>query len=443
MVNLEYFNLIGIQNRERTTMLPAPDTHTLLDQVLCPENLNKAWKRVKANKGAPGIDGLTIGGFQAHFKNIGKGLVEEIRLGHYQPYPVKRVYIEKENGGWRGLGIPTVFDRLIQQAIVQVITPIFDPEFSDSNFGFRPNHSQHQAVRHVQKYIHEGHRTAVDIDLSKFFDRVNHDLLMTLLGRKIRDKGLLCLIAKYLRTGIVEDGVLHECREGVPQGGPLSPLLSNIMLDPLDKELEKRGHKFARWADDFIIVVGSRCAGERVLSSVTHFVEHKLKLKVNDQKSRVVPVSKSKFLGFSFVGKKLVWHDDALAKFKYKVRRLTGRTHGISMDILIHELTVYLRGWINYFGIAQGYQKCIDLDQWIRRRLRMCYWKQWRKVRTKVRNLIKLGVDTQLAVSCGISSKSFWHSARTKGINMAISNKFLADKGLVSLRDQWVKIHYG
>ncbi len=423
-------------------MLPAPTTN-LLEQVLAPDNLNKAWKRVRSNKGAPGIDGLTIENFTAHFKDHGKLLIEDIRTGNYQPYPVKRVYIKKEDGSLRGLGIPTVFDRLIQQAIVQVINPIFDPTFSDFSYGFRPKHSQHQAVNQVREYVAEGRRTAVDVDLSKFFDRVNHDLLMTHLGRKISDKSLLKLIAKYLKTGIVEDGVLLDCREGVPQGGPLSPLLSNIVLDPLDKELERRGHKFARWADDFIILVFSKRAGTRVLKSVTQFVERKLKLKVNDQKSRVVPTSKSKFLGFTFRGKEIAWHPDAEAKFKRRIKTLTGRSQGRSMNSVIKELTTYMRGWINYFGIAQGFQKCVDFDSWIRRHLRMCYWKQWRKVRTKVRSLMRLGVSQDLAIACGMSSKSYWHSARTPGINIALSNEYLAKQGYYSLRDRWVEIHYG
>lgn len=423
-------------------MLPTPETQ-LLELVLAPDNLNKAWKRVRSNYGAPGIDGLTIDNFVAHFRDCGKALIETIRQGQYHPYPVKRIYIQKEDGSLRGLGIPTVFDRVIQQAIVQVITPIFDPEFSESSFGYRPNRSQHQAINQVQKYVKEGRRVAVDVDLSKFFDRVNHDYLMTQLGLKIKDKGLLKLISKYLRAGIVEDGVLQESREGVPQGGPLSPLLSNVVLDCMDKELEKRGHKFARWADDFIILVHSKRAGERVLASVTRFVERKLKLRVNEHKSRVVPTSQCKFLGFSFRGSSLVWHSDAMLKFKREIRNLTGRSRGISTAKLLQELTVYMRGWINYFGIAQGYQKCIELDHWIRRRVRMYYWKQWRKVRTKVRNLIKLGVSQRLAISCGISSKSYWHSARTEGINIALSNEYLAEQGYYSLRDRWMEIHYG
>lgn len=422
-------------------MLPNPTTH-LLDQILDPENIKQAWKKVRSNRGAPGIDGLTIENFVAHFKGHGKSLIEEIRLGTYQPYPVKRVYIEKDDGGWRGLGIPTVFDRVIQQAIVIVLTPIFDPDFSEFSYGFRPGHSQHQAIRQVQEYVNEGRRTAVDVDLSKFFDRVNHDLLMTLLGRKIQDKRLLKLIALYLRAGIVEEGTLLETREGVPQGGPLSPLLSNIVLDPLDKELERRGHKFARWADDFIILVNSKRAGDRVLESVTRFVERKLKLKVNDQKSKVVPTSRCKFLGFSFRGKEIVWHPTALAKCKYRVKTLTSRSRGVSTSRVLKELIAFLRGWINYFGIAKGYQKCIDLDGWIRRRLRSYYWKQWRRTRTRIRNLIRLGVPEDMAIPAGSSNKSYWRNSKTPAINLGLSNEYFAKLGLVSLTNRWVEIHY-
>lgn len=423
-------------------MLPTPSIN-LLEQVLSTDNLNRAWKRVRTNKGAAGIDGMTIDRFVSYFKSCGKYLVEDIRQGNYQPYPVKRIYIEKDGGGLRGLGIPTVFDRVIQQAIVQVITPIFDPTFSESCFGFRPEHSQHQAMTQVKGYVAQGRKTAVDVDLSAFFDRVNHDLLMTLLGRKIHDKGLLKLIVKYLRAGFVEDTVHHECWLGVPQGGPLSPLLSNVVLDLLDKELERRGHKFARWADDFIILVHSKRAGDRVLASITSFIERKLKLKVNDQKSKVVATSRCKFLGFSFHGNDLVWHADSIAKFKREVRRLTNRSQGKSMETVIQNLTMYLRGWINYFGVAKGYQKCLDLDSWIRRRLRMCFWKHWRKTRTKVRNLLRLGVPLELAVTSGSSNKSYWRNAKTPGINMALSNEHLSNMGLYSLRDRWVELHYG
>ena len=415
----------------------------LLDTILSQQNLNLAWKRVRANKGAAGIDGITIDVFVEHFKAVGNDIVETIRQGHYQPLPVRRVYIRKSDGGQRGLGIPTVFDRVIQQAIAQVINPIFDANFSEFSYGFRPKRSQHDAVKKLKSYIEGGKRIAVDVDLSKFFDRVNHDFLMSLLGQRIKDKRLLKLIASYLRAGMVENGCWQACHEGVPQGGPLSPLLSNIVLDLLDKELEKRGHQFVRYADDFVIVVGSKRAGERVMASVKRFVECKLKLKVNDAKSQVVPVSHCKFLGFTFRGKKLAWHEKALQQFKYRVRQITGRSRGIAMEDKVKELVLYLRGWINYFGIAQGYQKCIDLDCWIRRRLRMSYWKNWRRVRTKVRNLLRMGVSESLAVTCGSSGKSYWRSAKTEGIHIALNNEHFQKLGLISLRDRWVEIHYG
>lgn len=427
------------QRTDNTSSLDA----NLLAQVLDRPNMEQAWKRVRANKGAPGIDGLTIEDFPAYFREHGDAILEGIRMDQYQPYPVKRVYIEKEDGGQRALGIPTVFDRVIQQAIVQVISPIFEPTFSEFSYGFRPKRSQHQAVKKVQEFIAEGRKIAVDVDLSKFFDRVDHDFLMTQLGRKIKDKALLRLMGLYLRAGIVEDGVLLESRIGVPQGGPLSPLVSNVMLDLLDKELEHRGHRFARYADDFIILVKSKRAGVRVLASITRFVEQRLKLVVNDQKSQVAPVSRCKFLGFTFHGKQLRWHPKALAKFKREVRRLTGRSRGMSMDDRMEELTTYLRGWINYFGIASGYQRCVDLDNWIRRRIRMCFWKQWRYPRTKVRNLTRLGVSLDEAIPAAMSSKGYWRNSRSEIIHRALSNKYLEKLGLFSLRTRWIELHYG
>jgi RNA-directed DNA polymerase len=265
---------------------------------------------------------------------------------------------------------------------------------------------------------------------------------MTLLGKKIPDKSLLKLIGKYLRTGAVENGCWFECREGVPQGGPLSPLLSNVVLDLLDKKLEKREHNFVRYADDFVIIVNTQKAGERVMASITRFIERKLKLKVNVSKSQVAPINQCKFLGFTFHGKELVWHAKALQQFKYRVKEITGRSRGISMEKKIIELSAYLRGWINYFGIAKGYQKCIELDHWIRRRLRMSYWKMWRRVRTKIQNLMRMGVPEDLAVRCGASNKSYWRSAKTAAIHMALNNDFFANLGLISLRDRWVEIHY-
>ena len=331
---------------------------------------------------------------------------------------------------------------MIQQAIAQVLTPIFDPGFSDNSFGFRPNRNGQQAVKQVQGIIKQGRHFAVDVDLSKFFDRVNHDLLMTLLGRKVKDKRLLKLIKRYLRVGVIDNPFFRESREGVPQGGPLSPLLANIMLDPLDKELEERGHKFSRYADDFTIVVKSQRAGERVLRSVSRYLENRLKRVVNTTKSHVVKTNECKFLGFTFQGSRIQWHPKSLHKFKQQVRRLTNRNWGVTMTYQLFKLSQYLRGWINYFGIASGYQRCVELDHWIRRRIRMAYWRQWRRPRTKVRSLLKLGVHIQSAVACGITSKGPWRSAKTPGIQQALSNDYLKSQGLFALRDGWIALHH-
>jgi len=340
------------------------------------------------------------------------------------------------------LGIPTIADRVIQQAIAQVLTPIFDPTFSDNSFGFRPTRNGQQAVKQVQSIIKEGRRFAVDVDLSKFFDRVNHDLLMTHLSRKVMDKRLLKLISRYLRAGIMDKQRFIESREGVPQGGPLSPLLANILLDSLDKELEGRGHKFARYADDFTILVKSRRAGERVLHSISNYLQNRLKLIVNTTKSRVVKTSQSKFLGFTFKAGRIQLHPQTLETFKQQVRELTNRNWGVSMHYQLFKISQYLRGWIHYFGIANCYQLCVDLDHWIRRRVRMAYWRQWRKPRTKVRNLLTRGVKIQTAVGCGITSKGPWRSSKTPGINQALSNVYLKSEGLYELRDGWIKLHY-
>ncbi len=418
-------------------------SNDLFERMLQRDNLHAAWKHVRANKGAAGIDGMTIDEFPAWAKSgHWREVVTELETEQYQPAPVRRVEIEKPDGGTRQLGIPTVTDRVIQQAIAQVLTPIFDQEFSNNSFGFRPGRNGQQAVQQVQGIIKEGRRFAVDADLSKFFDRVNHDLLMTLLGRKVRDKRLLKLINRYLRAGVMDNRHYRESREGVPQGGPLSPLLANIMLDPLDKELEKRGHKFARYADDFTIIVNSQRAGERVLRSISRYLQERLKLVVNTTKSHVVKTSECQFLGFTFQGNRIQWHPKTLRKFKQQVRLLTNRNWGVSMKYQIFKISQYLRGWINYFGIASGYQRCVELDHWIRRRVRMAYWRQWRRPRTKVRNLMKLGVQVRAAVACGITSKGPWRSSKTPGIQQALSNAYLKSKGLYALRDGWIKLHH-
>ena len=426
---------------ERSDEQPAL-SDDLLEQVLARSNLQRAWEQVRANRGAPGIDQMTLEGFpawaQAHWAEVKEALWQ----GRYRPQPVRRVEIPKPDGGVRLLGVPTVLDRLIQQALAQVLMPLFDPGFSARSYGFRPRRSAHQAVQQIQADIRDGRGVAVDIDLSKFFDRVNHDLLMSRLGRKVRDKRVLRLIKRYLCAGVMDGERLLATREGVPQGGPLSPLLGNILLDSLDKELERRGHRFARYADDIIIVLGSQRAGERVLRSLSRYLEHRLKLVVNTAKSQVVKVSESRFLGFTFRHGRVHWHAKSEERFKHRVRELTNRNWGVSMRYQLFKLSQYLRGWINYFGIASGYQRCVELDHWIRRRVRMAYWRQWRKPRTKVQNLIRRGVSIMSAVACGITSKGPWRSSKTPGIQQALSNAYLKSEGLLSLREGWIKLHH-
>lgn len=418
-----------------------PDVH-LLERVLSRENMQRAWKRVRANKGAPGIDGITIEEFPELARLNWDRIRESLLAGTYQPSPVRRVEIPKDTGGTRPLGIPIVLDRVIQQAIAQVLVPIFDPGFSESSFGFRPGRSALDAVRKVREYIREGYRTAVDLDLSKFFDTVNHDVLMHRVARRVRDKRLLRLIGKYLRAGVVVNSRLQHTPQGVPQGGPLSPLLANVLLDDLDKELEQRGHRFVRYADDFIILVKSQRAGERVMQSVQQFLERRLKLKVNPEKSQVARTDGTHFLGFTFRGSNIRWSEKAFHEFKRRVKLLTGRSWFVSMDYRLTELAQYLRGWTNYFGISEYYRPIPEIDHWLRRRVRMCYWKQWRYARTKVRELLKLGTYRKAAIFVAISRKGPWHLARTLATQTGMTNQWLKDQGLLSVKELWVNIHY-
>lgn len=398
---------------------------------------------MKLNHGVPGIDGITIEEFPTRTRNQWNSIREDLMAGKYCPAPVRRVYIPKSSGGKRALGIPTVLDRVIQQAIAQVLTPIFDPDFSESSFGYRPNKSAQDAVRKVSSYIAKGYKHIVDIDLSKFFDTVNHDVLMVRVAKKVKDKRVLKLIGAYLRAGIEEDGDIFKSYEGVPQGGPLSPLLSNILLDDLDKELEKRGHKFARYADDFVIFVKSKRAGERIIASVTRFLEHQLKLKVNQEKSSSRKASGLKFLGFIFKGKSYKWKNEAFLEFKRNLKKLTKRSWFVSMDYRIKKLNEYIRGWMNYFGIGQGFNECVALDSWLRRRIRMCFWKQWRYAKTKVRELLKLGTDKRHAIRTAMSRKSYWHLSKTLATQSGMTNKWIhGSLGLVSIRNLWVSLHY-
>lgn len=414
-------------------------TTELLEKVLTSDNLAQAWKRVKANKGAPGIDGMTIEDFPDHARAHWAEIRQQIKDGQYQPQAVRRVEIPKPGGGKRMLGIPTVMDRVIQQAIAQVLTPIFDPTFSESSFGFRPGRNAHQAIRQVQRHVKDGTSIAVDIDLAKFFDTVNHDVLMNLVGKTIADKRVLRLIGRYLRAGVLVGEYVEASEVGTPQGGPLSPLLANILLHQLDTELERRGHRFARYADDMVILVKSERAAQRVMASITRYLETTLKLKVNQAKSRVAPMSECAFLGFTIKGKKIRWTDEALADFKHRVKELTGRSWGVSMEYRLKKLGQYLRGWVAYFGISQYYRPVPELDEWIRRRMRMCYWKQWRWARTKIKNLLALGVSLKSAIQHGVSSNSYWQMSRTPVINQAISNAWLKEQGLPCVKDLWCK----
>ena len=414
----------------------------LLERILSTENVRRAWKQVRANKGAPGIDGVTVEQFPDTFRDLWPKIRSNLFEGVYAPSPVLRVEIPKPDGSKRPLGIPTVLDRIIQQAIAQVLGLIFDPLFSESSCGFRPGRSAHDGVRQVKQIIGQGYTVAVDTDLSKFFDTVNHDVLMVRVSRRIQDKRVLRLIGKYLRAGVMVKDRLQATPTGVPQGGPLSPLLANVLLDDLDKELERRGHRFVRYADDFIIMVKSLSAGTRVMASIRRFLEHELRLTVNEKKSKVAPVEECGFLGFVFVHGKIRWSDKSFQEFKRRIRLFTGRSWFVSMEYRYGKLAEYVRGWMNYYGISEYYRPIPLIDEWLRRRLRMCYWKQWRYARTKVRNLLKLGTFKKQAIMTAISRRGPWHLARTLATQSGMTNKWLSEQGLISVKEQWVRIHY-
>ncbi len=413
----------------------------LLEQILAPDNLRRAWKRVRQNKGAAGIDGMTIEDYQVwargHWLNIRRGLMH----GHYCPRPVKRVEIAKPNGGIRLLGIPTINDRVIQQAISQTLQGLIDPYFSGHSYGFRPNRSAHGAVKAVQTAIKEGYRYAVDIDLSKFFDQVNHDMLMHRLAKWVDDKRVLTLIGKYLRAGVSINGEIGPTRRGVPQGGPLSPLLANVMLDDLDRYLESKGYRFARYADDFVISVKSPEEGRRIKAEAETFLQT-LKLPINAGKSKVIACDQLCFLGFGFKGKRIVWCDKSLKNFKRRLRELTGRSWRVGWAYRYQQLKRYITGWMNYFALSEYYSLLPGLDNWLRRRLRLCYLKQWRRPRTRIRRLTSLGVPLALAIGIGMSSKGYYRLAKTKAVQLGISNQWLEKQGLVSIRQQWITFHY-
>ena len=409
----------------------------LINIILNRDNLNEAFEKVRKNKGAAGVDAKDIEATRTYLKEHKETLLTAIRLGKYKPQPVRRVEIPKPDGGNRALGIPTVTDRVIQQAIVQVLTPILDPKFSDFSYGFRPNRSAHQAIAKAQTYIDEGYHFVVDIDLEKFFDRVQHDKLMSLMAKYILCKPTLKLIRAFLNAGVMDKGVVIHSTEGTPQGGPLSPLLSNVVLHELDKELEKRNHRFVRYADDCNIYVKSQRAGERVKEGITLFTEKKLKLKVNEEKSAVGKPRARVFLGISLhqmkTGTKVYVPKKSKARFELKLKKLTNRNWSIDMETRIQKINYLIQGWGNYFRIAEVKSYARAIDSHIRRRLRACRWKEWKKTITKHRNLKRLGISHTDAYKMANTRKGCWRSSNNPIVNRAMSNKYWTKLKLKSL----------
>jgi len=413
-------------------------TDSLMEEVCQRDNLWKALKRVQANKGAPGVDGMTVRDLPKYLKRHWPKIRDQLLLGTYRPQPVKRVEIPKPDGGVRKLGIPTVLDRFIQQAVQQVLGARWDRTFSEHSYGFRPGRSAHQAVAQAQAYIAEGYGFTVDMDLEKFFDRVNHDLLMGRIARRVEDKRLLKLIRAFLNAGVMENGLVSSLEEGTPQGGPLSPLLSNLLLDDLDKELERRGHRFVRYADDCNIYVRSRRAGERVMQSTTRFLTDKLKLKVNESKSGVARPAKRKFLGFSFTSGKRPKRRIApksVLRFKKRIRELTKRNRGVSLEQMVVQLRRYLIGWRGYFGFCQTPSVLLRLDSWIRRRLRCFQWKLWKRGKTRFAELRKRGVGKDLAAQTAGSSRGLWHVSRSPALSISLPGAYFDSLGLPKLSE--------
>lgn len=416
-----------------------------LERILSRENLLLAMKRVISNKGSHGVDGMTVYELKQFLQMNWIRIREGIFNNEYKPMPVRRVEIPKPSGGTRLLGIPTVLDRFIQQAIAQELNLIYDENFSENSFGFRPRRAAKDAIKKAESYINEGYRWVVDIDLEKFFDKVNHDILMYKLSKDIKDKRVLKLIRKYLQSGIMINGIVVSNEEGTPQGGPLSPLLSNIMLDELDKELEKRGHRFCRYADDCNIYVKSKRAGERVMENITSFIEGKLKLKVNINKSAVERPWKRKFLGFTLgimFGKAYSSiSKQSLKKHKDKLREILSRSNPMTLEQRIIKLNQVNIGWINYYGIAKCKGIAVQLDKWIKLRLRMYIWKQWKKVKTRYKNLKKLGLNHYQAIKFANTRKGYWRVANSAILKTTLTNQFFNDLGLKSLTRQYIKIH--
>jgi group II intron reverse transcriptase/maturase len=444
----EHEEYAGACSQERITENNAAKTNEpkerLLERIMERNNLNQAYKRVKANKGAGGVDKMQIEELLPYLTEHGEAIQQAIREGKYKPNPVRRVEIPKENGKTRPLGIPTVVDRVIQQAIAQVLSPIYEQQFSDNSYGFRPKRSAHDAIKRSQENIDAGYKYVADMDLEKFFDTVNQSKLIEVLGRTIKDGRVISLIHKYLNAGVVVKHSFRETTEGVPQGGPLSPLLSNIMLNELDKELTNRGHRFVRYADDLMIFCKSRRAAERTLAKIVPFIEGKLFLKVNKEKTVVDYVGKLKFLGMAFYvhkGKARVRiHPKSVAKMKAKIKELTARSNGWSNERRIVKLKQYIQGWVNYFKMADIKKLLQETDEWMRRRIRMIYWKHWKRTKTRFSMLKKHGLDEQKSWEFANTRKGYWRSANSPFLKRTLQNDFLKRLGYFFFSDYYHKL---
>ena len=421
----------------------APVTDTLMERICEPTNLNRAYRRVKANRGGPGVDGMTVGELRAWLVAHREEFIASLLDGSYRPQEVRGVEIPKPGGGVRQLGIPTVVDRLVQQAILQVLDPMLDPTFSESSYGFRPGRSAHQTLLKASEYVAAGHAIAVDMDLEKFFDRVNHDVLMGRLARRIDDKRLLRIIRRFLEAGIMRQGVAVKRSEGTPQGGPLSPLLANLLLDEVDKELERRGHRFCRYADDLNVYVRSATAGHRVMASLTRFVEKRLRLRVNRTKSAVAHVKERKFLGYRLLaGGRLAIAPQSLTRAKERIREITRRNRGIRLERMILELNRFLRGWVTYFRHASAKKHLERMDKWIRRKLRCVRLKQRKRGRSVTVFLVSLGVPLWRARKLGGSGRGWWRMAKSPQASEAMSNQWFREQGLVSLAGRYLELQH-
>jgi len=418
---------------------------SLLERILHRDNLNAAYKRVKRNGGAAGVDGMTVDEMLPYLREHGDELIASIRGGWYKPKPVRRVEIPKPDGGVRLLGVPTVVDRMVQQAINQVLQPVFEPTFSDNSYGFRPGRNAQQAMKKAMMYYEQGYTQVVDIDLAKYFDTVNHDILMEMVSREVEDKAVVKLIRKFLKSGVMADGLLSPTEEGTPQGGNLSPLLSNIYLAEFDRMLESRGHKFVRYADDCNIYVQSRRAADRVMESCTKYLEGKLKLKVNREKSKTGSPTRLKFLGFSLykTGKKtgIRPHENSLERFKDRIRKLTSRKQARSMEEILWRLKLYTRGWLGYYAIADMKSRMDALNQWVRRRLRQILWKQWKRIGAKHDNLVRLGVNNGKAWEWANSRLGYWRVAGSWILATTLTNEYLVSIGYDDISRRYEALH--